>query len=86
MARCVRSYAFTPITILPGTTLLGTSTSNTPVPVRLSLPTTIFPEGDVRSSKSPCKVASERNAAVVSNDAFRRGEELVAIPERLNGL
>lgn len=75
--------------VLPGTVLFGATgitTSNTPVPVKLSLPATMFPEGDLRSSKSPCKVASERNAAVVSKEALRRGEELVAMPERLNGL
>ena len=77
------------MSMLLGTALFGITgitTLNTPVPVKLSVPATIFPEGDLRSSKSPYKVASERNAAVVSKDALRRGEELVAMPERLNGL
>ena len=64
----------------------GMTTSKTPVPVRLSLPTTMFPDGVVRSSKSPCRVASEMKDAVVSYDALRRGEGLVEIPDRLNGL
>jgi hypothetical protein len=60
--------------------------SNAPVPVELGLPTTIFPEGDVRLSKSPYSVASEMKEPVVSNDAFSSGEELVEIPFRLKGL
>jgi hypothetical protein len=60
--------------------------SNAPVPVELGLPTTMFPEGDVRLSKSPYSVASEMKEPVVSNDAFSNGEELVEIPFRLKGL
>lgn len=60
--------------------------SKTPVPVRLSLPATMFPDGVVRSSKSPWSVASDRNDAVVSYDAFSKGEGLVEMPDRLKGL
>ena len=48
----------------------GIITSNTPVPVKLSLPATMFPDGVVKSSKSPCRVASDMNEAVVSYDAL----------------
>lgn len=44
----------------------GITMSKAPVPVRLSLPMTMFPDGVVRSSKSPCSVASDKKAAVVS--------------------
>lgn len=64
----------------------GMTTSKTPVPVRFSLPATMFPDGVVRSSKSPCRVASEINEAVVSYDALRSGDGLVEIPDRLKGL
>lgn len=60
--------------------------SNTPVPVRFRRPITMFPEGVVRSSKSPCKVASDRNAAVVSYDALSNGDGLEESPLRLKGL
>lgn len=39
-----------------------------------------------RSSKSPKSVASDKNAAVVSNDALSKGEEREEIPVRLKGL
>lgn len=39
-----------------------------------------------RSSKSPKSVASDRKAAVVSNEALRSGEDREEIPVRLNGL
>lgn len=42
------------------------TTSNTPVPVAFGRPRTMFPDGLVRSSKSPYNVASDKNAAVVS--------------------
>ena len=42
------------------------TTSKAPVPVGIGRPITMFPDGEVRSSKSPYKVASDRNAAVVS--------------------
>ena len=64
----------------------GITTSKTPVPVKFSLPATMFPDGVVRSSKSPCSVASEMKEAVVSYDAFRRGDGFVEMPERLKGL
>ena len=64
----------------------GITTSNTPVPVKFSLPTTMFPDGVLRSSKSPCRVASEMKVAVVSYDAFKSCEGLVEIPDRLKGL
>ena len=66
--------------------LVSITTSNTPVPVALGLPRTMFPEGVVRLSKSPNSVASERNAAVVSYEALSRGDGFVEIPLRLNGL
>lgn len=50
------------------------TTSNAPVPLRAGLPTMMFPEGVVRLSKSPCNVASDKNAAVVSYDALSSGE------------
>ena len=62
------------------------TTSKTPVPVWLSLPMTMFPDGVVRSSKSPWRVASEKNAAVVSYDALSSGDGFVDIPFRLKGL
>jgi hypothetical protein len=62
------------------------TTSNTPVPVKFNRPATIFPDGVVRSSKSPCNVASDRKDAVVSYDALSNGDGLVDIPDRLNGL
>jgi hypothetical protein len=65
---------------------MGVLTSNTPVPVGLGRPNTIFPDGEVKSSKSPYRAASFKKAAVVSYDALSRGEELVEIPLRLNGL
>jgi hypothetical protein len=46
----------------------------------------MFPDGVVRSSKSPYRVASDRNAAVISYDALRSGEGLLEIPCRLKGL
>lgn len=67
-------------------TEIGYTISNTPVPVILGRPRTILLEGVRRSSKSPCSVASLKNAAVVSYDAFSNGDELVEIPLRLNGL
>jgi hypothetical protein len=57
-----------------------------PVPLCVGRPSTIFPDGLVRSSKSPCSVASDKNAAVVSNDALSSGELCVEMPRRLNGL
>jgi hypothetical protein len=47
---------------------------------------TRLPDGVDKSSKSPYNVASERKAAVVSYDAFKRGEGLLERPLRLNGL
>lgn len=64
----------------------GITMSNTPVPVRFRRPITMFPEGVVRSSKSPCRVASDRNAAVVSYDALSKGDGFVESPLRLKGL
>ena len=64
----------------------GITTSNTPVPHRIGRPNTKFPDGVLRSSKSPYSVASERNAPVVSNEAFNRGDGCTLIPLRLNGL
>jgi hypothetical protein len=61
-------------------------TSNAPVPIALGRPRTMLPDGVVSSSKSPCSAASEMNAAVVSYDALRSGDECVEIPFRLNGL
>lgn len=62
------------------------TTSKAPVPVKFKRPATMLPDGVLRSSKSPCNVASERKEAVVSYDALRSGEGLVEIPDRLNGL
>ena len=64
----------------------GIMISKEPVPVRAGFPSTMLPDGDVRLSKSPCRVASVMNATVVSKDALRRGELLLAIPLRLKGL
>lgn len=66
--------------------ILGARRSKTPVPLELGFPRTIFAAGDRKSSKSPCKVASDKKATVVSNDAFSSGEDLAEIPVRLNGL
>lgn len=60
--------------------------SQAPVPIAEGRPRTILADGDFKSSKSPCNVASEMKLAVVSKDALRRGELLVEIPFRLNGL
>jgi hypothetical protein len=60
--------------------------SNTPVPLLLGAPITKLALGLRKSSKSPCSVASDRKAAVVSKDALRSGEDLEAIPVRLKGL
>ena len=46
----------------------------------------MFPDGVVRSSKSPWRVASDKNAAVVSYDALSSGDGFVDIPFRLKGL
>lgn len=56
------------------------------MPVKLGRPITTLPEGVVKSSKSPCSVASPRKAAVVSYDALRSGEGFDEMPERLKGL
>lgn len=64
----------------------GITTSNTPVPVALGRPKTMLPDGVVKSSKSPNNVASDKNAAVVSYDAFKNGDGFVDMPLRLNGL
>ncbi len=64
----------------------GSTTSNTPVPVRFGLPNTILPDGLDRSSKSPYKVASDKKAAVVSYEALSSGDGFVEMPFRLNGL
>lgn len=61
-------------------------TSNVPVPTLLGVPITKLALGLLKSSKSPCSVASDKNAAVVSNDALSSGDDLLAIPVRLNGL
>lgn len=65
---------------------VGMTTSNTPVPVRFNLPITMFPEGVVKSSKSPFSAASDKKAAVVSYEAFSNGDGFVEIPRRLKGL
>lgn len=62
------------------------STSKAPVPVELGRPTTTFPDGLERLSKSPYSVASDMNDPLVSKDALSNGDELVAMPLRLNGL
>lgn len=66
--------------------MTGITISKAPVPIVEGRPRTILPEGDFKSSKSPCNVASEMKDAVVSNDALRSGELLVEMPFRLNGL
>lgn len=65
---------------------MGITTSNTPVPVKIGRPTTMLLDGVVRSSKSPCSVASDKNAVVVSYEAFRSGDGLVESPFLLKGL
>jgi hypothetical protein len=60
--------------------------SNAAVPLVEGRPRTMLPEGEVRSSKSPCNAASDMNDAVVSKEALRSGELLVDIPLRLKGL
>lgn len=77
---------YTVCTFYAGMISVRVTTSNTPVPHIDGLPITILPDGDVRSSKSPCSVASERKAAVVSYEAFSNGELFVEMPLRLNGL
>lgn len=67
-------------------TMISDRRSNTPVPLLLGAPITMFAEGLRKSSKSPCRVASDRNAAVVSKEALSSGDDLVAIPVRLKGL
>jgi hypothetical protein len=62
------------------------TTSKEPVPPFEGRPKTILPDGEVKSSKSPYRAASDINEAVVSKDAFSNGELLVEIPLRLNGL
>ena len=62
------------------------NTPNAPVPVALGRPNTMFPDGVLRSSKSPCNVASPRNAIVVSYDALSSGDGFVEMPLRLKGL
>jgi hypothetical protein len=52
----------------------GNMTSNTPVPLNAGRPTMIFPEGVVKLSKSPWRVASDKKATVVSYDALSSGE------------
>lgn len=47
---------------------------------------TILELGEPKSSKSPNKAASATKLAVVSKDAFRKGEVLLERPVRLNGL
>lgn len=79
-------YLVSPATTWASGELTGITISNTPVPVRFSLPITILPDGVDRSSKSPCSVASERNAAVVSYDALSRGDGFVDMPFLLKGL
>lgn len=71
--------------LVPPHILCGARTSKLPVPFALGLPITILAAGLVRSSKSPCSTASERKLTVVSNEALRRGEDLLAMPVRLNG-
>jgi hypothetical protein len=61
-------------------------TSNTPVPLLGTFPSTMLAEGVPRSSKSPNRAASATNAEVVSNDALRNGDELFDRPVLLNGL
>jgi hypothetical protein len=46
----------------------------------------MLPDGLERLSKSPYNVASEMKLAVVSNEAFSSGDELVEMPFRLKGL
>lgn len=70
----------------PRYNLVGARMSKAPVPLALGLPITILAAGLVRSSKSPWRVASDRKATVVSNDALSSGEDLAEIPVRLNGL
>jgi len=65
---------------------IGITTSNEAVPLFDGRPSTILPDGEVKSSKSPYNAASEINDAVVSKEAFSNGELFVEIPFRLNGL
>ena len=62
-----------------------TITSKLPVPTPETLPRTIRELGDLRSSKSPSRVASLRNWHVVSKLIFINGETLDFIPCRLKG-
>lgn len=64
----------------------GVRTSKTPVPLDPGFPRTMLELGLLRSSKSPWRVASERKAAVVSNEALRSGDDFDEIPVRLKGL
>lgn len=46
----------------------------------------MFPDGVLKSSKSPYSVASDKKDIVVSYDALSSGEGFVEMPLRLNGL
>jgi hypothetical protein len=57
--------------------------SKTPLGI---LPKTILDDGEPKSSKSPCRAASAINPDVVSKEALRKVDVLLAKPVRLNGL
>jgi hypothetical protein len=65
---------------------IGTAIWKMPVPVFAGLPITTLALGLVKSSKSPKRVASDKKPAVVSKDAFRKGDGEFAMPVRLKGL